>query len=599
MTELLPISDQVKALPELPGVYRYYDNGGALLYIGKAKNIRKRVSSYFIGEAKHAARIKLLVKKIAVVQHTVVDTERDALLLENSLIKEYQPKYNIALKDDKSFPYIKIVHERFPRIYFSRNYKKDGSEYFGPYTSVHQVRSLVELIKKLYPIRSCKLALSDKNIQSRKFRVCLEYHIGNCLGPCAGHQTEPEYNQNISEIRAMLKGKLADIRQILKGKMEEAALSLRFEEAEQWKIKLNSLKEYMDLSMIVNPGLGNMHVFGYYEDEKKAYVNYLYVFNGTVVKAKNMTILRKMNEDKDYLLWHAILEVIPELTSQEDILVSFLPSEQFADFELHVPKQGDKKKLLDLSLKNAFFIKQNELKKNTKLSNEDRILQLMKEELRMKETPAHIECFDNSNIQGAFPVASMVVFKNSKPSKADYRHFNIKTVEGPNDFASMEEVVYRRYKRLLEENAPLPQLIVIDGGKGQLSSAVESLKKLGLYEKIQVVSIAKRLEEIYYPGDRLPLYISKKSETLKVLQHIRNEAHRFAINFHRDQRSKGTIKTDLSEVPGIGQKTAEKLLTEIGSVQKIRAANLETISKVIGKAKALLVYQYFHPERQQ
>jgi excinuclease ABC subunit C len=599
MSELLSISDQVKALPELPGVYRYYDKNGALLYIGKAKSVKKRVVSYFLGEAKHAARIKLLVKQIAAIQHTVVDTERDALLLENSLIKEYQPKYNIALKDDKSFPYIKIVNERFPRIYFSRNYKKDGSEYFGPYTSVHQVRSLVELIKKLYPIRSCKLALTEKNIQSKKFRVCLEYHIGNCLGPCTGQQSEPEYNNNISEIRAILKGKLTDIKQILKNKMEEAATALRFEEAEIWRVKLSSLKEYMDLSTIVNPGLGNMHVFGYYEDEKKAYVNYLYVFDGTVVKAKNMTILRKMNEDKDYLLWHAILEVIPELSAQEDILVPFLPSEQFADFELHVPKQGDKKKLLDLSLKNAFFIKQNELKKNTKLSSEDRILQLMKEELRMKETPAHIECFDNSNIQGAFPVASMVVFKNAKPSKADYRHFNIKTVEGPNDFASMEEVVYRRYKRLLEENAPLPQLIVIDGGKGQLSSAVDSLKRIGLYEKIQVVSIAKRLEEIYYPGDRLPLYISKKSETLKVLQHIRNEAHRFAITFHRDQRSRGTIKSDLSAVPGIGKKTAEKLLTDIGSVKKIKAADLETISKVIGKSKALIVYSHFHPERVQ
>lgn len=596
MSELLSISEQVKALPELPGVYRYYDKEGALLYIGKAKSVKKRVSSYFNGESKHSARIKLLVKKIAVIQHTVVDTERDALLLENSLIKEYQPKYNIALKDDKSFPYIKIVNEAFPRIYFSRNYKKDGSEYFGPYTSLHQVRSLVELIKKLYPIRSCKLALTEKNIQAKKFRVCLEYHIGNCLGPCTGQQSELEYNKNISEIRAILKGKLADIKQILRSKMEEAALALRFEEAELWRIKLSSLKEYMDLSTIVNPGLGNMHVFGYYEDEKKAYINYLYVFDGTVVKAKNMTIARKMDEDKNYLIWHAIIEVIPELLAKEEILVPFLPTEQFPDFILNVPKQGDKRKLLDLALKNAFFIKQNELKKNTKLSNEDRILHLMKEELRMKDTPAHIECFDNSNIQGAFPVASMVVFKNAKPSKSDYRHYNIKTVEGPNDFASMEEVVYRRYKKLQEENLPLPQLIVIDGGKGQLSSAVESLKRLGLYEKIQVVSIAKRLEEIYYPGDRLPLYISKKSETLKVLQHIRNEAHRFAITFHRNQRSRGTIKTDLSEVPGIGRKTAEKLLAEIGSTKKIQAADLDTISKIIGKAKAMLVYQHFHPK---
>jgi excinuclease ABC subunit C len=595
MSETLPISDQVKALPELPGVYRYYDREGALLYIGKAKSLKKRVSSYFNNEARQVARIKLLVKKIALIQHTVVDTERDALLLENALIKEHQPKYNIALKDDKSFPYIKIVREPFPRIFFSRNYKKDGSEYFGPYTSVQQVRSLVDLIKKLYPIRSCKLVLNDKNIRSKKFRVCLEYHIGNCLGPCAGHQSEEAYQHNISEIRAILKGKLADVRQILKEKMEQAALSLRFEEAEQWKLKLHSLKAYMDLSTIVNPGLGNMHVFGYYEDDKKAYVNYLYVFDGTVVKAKNISIQRKMDEDRDYLLWHAILDVLSDVHTEDDILVPWLPAEQFSGFRLSVPKLGDKKKLLDLALKNAFFIKQNELKKNTKLSHEDRILQLMKEELRMQETPVHIECFDNSNIQGAFPVAAMVVFKHAKPSKADYRHFNIKTVEGPNDFASMEEVVYRRYQRLLNENAALPQLIVIDGGKGQLSSAVASLKRLGLYEKIQVISIAKRLEEIYYPEDKLPLYISKKSETLKVLQHIRNEAHRFAITFHRQQRTKGTIRTELADVPGIGKKSAEKLLSAIGSVKKIRAADLETLAQVLGPAKARIVFDFYHP----
>lgn len=590
------ILGQVKALPELPGVYRYYDKTGSLLYIGKAKNLKKRVNSYFTGDLKHSARIKLLVRKIKDIQFTVVNTERDALLLENSLIKEYQPKYNIALKDDKSFPYIKIVREPYPRIYFSRNYKNDGAEYFGPYTSLHQVRSLVELIKKLYPIRSCKLNLSTKNINSGKFRVCLEYHIGNCLGPCAGLQSESAYMENIREIRSMLKGKLSDIRQLLKDRMEDAAAELKFEEAESWKLKLQSLKEYMDLSIVVNPGLGNFHVFGYYEDEQKAYINYLYVFDGSIVKAKNLTIVRKLDETSAYLLTHAILETLGNNEIKEEILVPFSVDDLPDSYVFNIPKISDKKKLLDLAVKNAFLIKQNELKKNNGISREERILQLMKEELQLKRLPNRIECFDNSNFQGKYPVASMVVFKNAKPSKSDYRHFNIKTVEGPNDFASMEEIVYRRYKGLMEDGESLPDLIVIDGGKGQLASALKSAEKLGITDKVEIISIAKRLEEIYFPHDAFPLHISKRSETLKVLQHIRNEAHRFAITFHRNQRSRGTMRSQLTDIKGIGQKTTTLLLRKLGSVKKIREASLEELETITGKSRATIIYNSLHPE---
>lgn len=581
------LSDIVSALPEMPGVYRYYDKDGNLLYIGKAKNLKKRVASYFNNDNKQSNKTRLLVRKIVDIQHNVVDSERDALLLENSLIKEHQPRYNIALKDDKSYPFIKITHEPFPKVFFTRQYIKDGSEYFGPYTSLHHVRALIELIKKLYPIRDCNLNLSPKNIADKKFRVCLEYHIGNCLGPCEGKQSEQAYLKNIEEIRAILNGKFSAVRQVLKENMEQAAQNLQFEEAEAWKNKFLFLKDFMELSNIVNPGLGNFHVFGYYEDEKRAYVNYLYVYDGTIVKAKNIIIQRKLDETKEYLLEQAILDVILNSGSKDTVLIPFgLEDEHnLSEFSFSIPKVGDKKKLLDLAHKNALFIKKNEIKKNKNITNEERILQIMKEDLHLKVLPYHIECFDNSNIQGHFPVASMVVFKNTKPSRSDYRHFNIKTVEGPNDFDSMKEIVYRRYKRLLEENEPLPQLIVIDGGKGQLGMALESLQELGLDKKIQCISIAKRLEEIYYPGDSYPLHISKKSESLKVLQHIRNEAHRFAITFHRDQRSRGTIKTGLTEIQGIGPKTAELLLKKIGSVKKIKSTDPSTLEALIGKKK--------------
>lgn len=584
------IKKQVKALPEQPGVYRYYDVDGNLLYIGKAKNLKKRVSSYFLNQEKHSARIKLLVKRIYNIQFTLVDTEQDALLLENAMIKEHQPKYNIALKDDKSFPYIKIVKEPFPRIFFTRIYKNDGSEYFGPYTSFKEVRLMLDLIKRIYPTRSCSLPLNTLSIAKKKFKVCLEYHIGNCLGPCAAHQSVQSYDANIKEIRAMLKGKLSEIRNVLKERMDIAAQNLEFEIAEDYRIKIESLKEYIEQSTIVNPGMGSIHVFGFYKDEKKAYINYLYVYQGTIIRAKNFTVQNVLEENQEYILSYAILDTLKDNYENEEIIVPFEITELPKSYKIIIPKVGDKKKLAELSQKNAFQIKQNELKQNTGLSREERILQLMKNELRLKELPFHIECFDNSNFQGKFPVSAMVVFKNALPSKADYRHYNIKTVEGPNDFASMEEVVYRRYKRLVEENEPLPQLIVIDGGKGQLAAAIKSLQEVGIYDKVQVISIAKRLEEIYFPGDSYPLHINKKSETLKVLQHIRNEAHRFGITFHRNQRSKGSIKTGLTDIPGIGNTLAEKLLKTFGSISKIKEQSETELAKIIGKSKASIVY---------
>ncbi|MCO5231778.1 MAG: excinuclease ABC subunit UvrC [Chitinophagales bacterium] len=599
--KLLPkIADVVNALPEMPGVYRYYDKEGKLLYIGKAKNLKKRVASYFNRDQQQSAKTRLLVKKIADIQHNVVNTERDALLLENALIKQYQPKYNIALKDDKSYPFIKITNEHFPKVFFTRQYIKDGSEYYGPYTSLHYVRALMDLIKQIYPIRSCDLNLSPKNIQAKKFRVCLEFHIGNCLGPCEGRQTEEEYLKNIEEIRAILKGKLSTIRQVLKERMEEAAQNLQFEEAEKWKNKMLFLKDYMDRNHIVHPGLGNFHVFGYHDDEKKAYINYLYVYDGTVVKAKNVILTRKLDESKEYLLEHAIIDTIPQLENKDPLILPFELNEDngLEDYLYAIPKIGDKKKLLDLAHKNALFIKKNEIKKNVSIPNEERILLIMKEDLRMKVLPYHIECFDNSNIQGAFPVAAMTVFKNTKPSRSEYRHFNIKTVEGPNDFDSMKEIIYRRYKRVLEENRDLPQLIVIDGGKGQLSKAIESLEELGIASKVNVIAIAEKLEELYFPGDSYPLHLSKKSETLKVIQHIRDEVHRFAITFHRDQRSRGTIKTSLTDIPGIGPKTAELLLKKLGSIKKIRETESSDLEKLIGKSKAKLLLDYFSKETQ-
>lgn len=585
------LKDIIKNLPKQPGVYRYYDKDGKLLYIGKAKNLKNRVSSYFINKD-HSFRIELMVRKIFNIEYSIVSTERDALLLENALIKELQPKYNISLKDDKSYPYIKIVNEPFPRIYFTRKYENDGAEYFGPYTSVNHVRAILELIKKLYPIRSCSLPLNGKNIQAKKFKVCLEYHIGNCLAPCVGFQSKENYDNNIEQIRKIVKGRLQELRGVLKQQMQEFADKLEFENAEIIKIKLQSLKDYVTDSTVVNPGLGNFHVFGFTEDEKKAYINYMYVYEGTIIKTKSITLQKQLDETKEELMQFAVTDTLGQTTEKSSVLLPFEVKSEHEFIDISVPKIGDKKHIIELAQRNALFQKQKG-KEKTKPDNTERVLQLMKEELKLRELPVHIECFDNSNFQGTNAVSACVVFKNTKPSKKDYRHFNVKTVIGANDFDTMKEIVYRRYHRMIVEQQPLPNLIVIDGGKGQLSAAMESIYNLKLEHQVQVISIAKRLEEIYHPNDSYPLHISRKSETLKVIQQIRNEAHRFGITFHRNKRDKNTLKTELSEIKGIGETMANKLLQEFKSVKNIAQQSQEDLEKVIGKAKAKLVVEFF------
>lgn len=589
------LSNIIKNLPKNPGVYRYYDIDGKLLYIGKAKNLKNRVSSYFVNKD-HSFRIQMMVRRIHNIEYSIVPTEKDALLLENALIKELQPRYNIMLRDDKSYPYIKIVNEKFPRIYFTRKYENDGAEYYGPYTSVNHVRNILELIKKLYPIRSCSLPLNEKNIAANKFKVCLEYHIGNCLAPCVGFQSKENYDNNIEQIRKIVKGRLQELRSVLKQQMQDYADNLEFEKAEIIKIKLQSLKEYVSDSTVVNPGLGNFHVFGFTEDDKKAYINYMYVFEGTIIKTKAITLQKNLEETPDELMLFAITDTIGNTTEKVEVLLPFEVDTENDLIQISVPKIGDKKHIVELAQRNASFQKQKG-KEKTKVDHATRILELMKEELKLNHLPKHIECFDNSNFQGTNAVSACVVFKNAKPSAKDYRHFNVKTVVGANDFDTMKEVVYRRYHRMILEQQDLPNLIVIDGGKGQLAAAMESIYNLKLENQVQVISIAKRLEEIYYPNDPFPLHISKKSETLKVIQHIRNEAHRFGITFHRNKRDKNTLKTELHDIKGIGVKIAEKLLQEFGSVKKIEVLELAEIEKAIGKAKAEIVFNYFRDKR--
>jgi excinuclease ABC subunit C len=587
----MPLSSDIKNLPELPGVYRYYDCDGRLLYIGKAKNIRKRVSSYFIKTTGLPARTRLMVKQIHQIEFITVSSEKDAFLLENALIKEYQPKYNIELKDDKSYPYIVIVNEPFPRIFLTRNPKKDGSEHFGPFTSVHQVRAMLELIKKIYPIRSCSLNLSARSIQSKNYKVCLEYHIGNCLGPCAGLQSKEIYDHNIAHIRSMIKGNLGIVKQALQTEMQEHAVQLRFEEAASVKKQLSFLSQYVATSAIVNPKQGNLEVFGYAEDQQRAFVHYFRIVEGTIVKVRSLLLQKKLEETPEDILAHGILEILGSNLNGQQIIVPFDIPFIAESVQTIIPKAGEKKKLLDLAQRNATEQKIKYTPTVKKVPASVRLLEQMKEDLRMLVLPEHIECFDNSNLQGSNPVAAMVVFRNGKPSVKEYRTFNIKTVTGPDDFASMKEVVGRRYKRVLEDGQELPQLIVIDGGKGQLSAACEALDTLGLSGRVQIISIAKRLEEIYYPGDSFPLHISKKSETLKVLQHLRNEAHRFAITFHRKKRNISALKTNLTEIAGIGKKTADALLITFRSEKKIREASLEQLSAIVGNDKARKVFQ--------
>ncbi|NNC95465.1 MAG: excinuclease ABC subunit C [Chitinophagales bacterium] len=593
-------NDIRKSIPKLPGVYKFLGDEDQLLYVGKAKNLKNRVSSYFIKKKYESARIKLLSRRTHRIEFTVVDTEQDALLLENSLIKENQPKYNVQLKDDKSYAYICIKKERFPRIFFTRKLIKDGSEYLGPYTSLHKARTIMGVIKSIFPLRTCTLKLSEKNIEAGKFKVCLEYHIGNCLGPCVNYQSEEDYQSNVDQVRNILKGKLQLVQRHLKDKMQIASESFEFEKANAIKEKISYLESYQSKSTIVNPRLEDLAVYAFAREKDIVTVYYLYVSNGTIIQSKSIELKVKMDESDEDLLNYVITDTeINNKNEAKEILLPFEIDYPDSSKTILVPSRGDKKHLLDLAMKNATFnlkekLHQQSLQKGE--SRENRVLKTLQEDLRMKVMPMHIECFDNSNIQGSFPVASVVVFKNGKSSKKEYRHFNIKTVEGPNDFASMEEIVYRRYFRFIEEKIELPQLIVIDGGKGQLSSAVKSLKKLHIYSKLTIIGIAKKLEEIYFPEDPIPLHINKKSESLKLIQRVRDEAHRFAIEFHRNKRKKTLSTSELEMIEGVGPKTIEKLISEMKSVKKIKQASLKELAYIIGDTKAKLVYAYFRDQ---
>lgn len=590
-----PLELQIQTLPDSPGVYQYYDKDDKLLYVGKAKNLKKRVASYF-NKVHDTGRTNVMVKKIVTIKHIVVPTETDALLLENNLIKNMQPRYNILLKDDKTYPWICIKKEPFSRIFTTRNMVKDGSEYFGPYTSFKTVHTLLDLIKELYPLRTCNYDLSPANIKSGKYKVCLEYHLGNCKGPCEGYMGLEEYQGNIDAIREILKGNFKESLKGFKAHMQELAMDMRFEEAQKIKDKITILEKYQSRSTVFNPKLSNIDVFTIVSDEGMAYVNFIQVSHGAIIRSHTLEIKKKLEESNEELLELAIIELRErfDLRSKE-ILVPF-ELNLGENLNVTVPKAGDKKMILDLSERNAKFYRMEQLKQIKIVDPErhtTRIMAQMQKDMRLPEEPRHIECFDNSNIQGTNPVSACVVFKDGKPSKKDYRHFNIKTVEGPDDFASMEEVVFRRYRRLLDENQPLPQLIVIDGGKGQLSSALKSLDVLGLRGKITIVGIAKRLEEIYYPGDPVPMYLDKKSETLKIIQHLRNEAHRFGITHHRDKRSKSALQTSVEAIPGIGEKTMVTLLKHFKSVKRMAASSEEEIAKVVGPSKAKKITEYY------
>ena len=594
----MPTTEHIKGLlkliPEKAGVYRYYDKNETLLYVGKAKNLKKRVSSYFNKKQEHG-KTKVLVSKIHDIKYVVVPTEIDALLLENNLIKKHQPKYNVALKDGKTYPWICIKNEPFPRIFQTRNVIKDGSAYFGPYTSVRLVKTLLDFFHQLYPLRNCSLSLTDKNINAKKFKVCLEYHIGNCLGPCEHKQTTEEYQLGIEHIQQIIKGDIKSVTQHLKTAMLHFSEKMEYEKAQSVKEKIDLLNNYQAKSTIVNPKINDVDVFTILSDEDTAFVNYLKINSGAIIQAHTLELNKKLNETEEELLQLAIIELRQRFEStSKTIYCSHSLDNVWEDLSITIPKIGDKKKLIDLSLRNAKYMlldKQKRKINNIEKQDNKRILEQLQKDLSLIDRPRHIECFDNSNTQGTNPVAACVVFKNARPSKKDYRHFNIKTVVGPDDFASMEEVVYRRYKRLLEEEQPLPELIVIDGGKGQLSSAVKSLDKLKLRGKVAIIGIAKRLEEIYFPLDSVPLYLDKRSESLKLIQQLRDEAHRFGIMHHRKQRGKDSLGTLLDKIEGIGPKTVELLVSHFGSVKKVMEAKKEELEKLIGKAKAKKIYK--------
>lgn len=587
----------IRTMPGKPGVYQYFDKTGKILYIGKAKNLKKRVSSYFGRERHSYGKIWHLVRRVADIRHIVVDTELDALLLENNLIKKYQPRYNVMLKDDKTFPWICIKNEPFPRIFPTRNLVRDGSKYFGPYASVRTMHSLLELIRQLFQYRTCRLNLTPENIAARKFRLCLEYHIENCKGPCEGLQDEADYMQTISNIQQILKGNLRMVTDELKRLMKQYADVFAFEKANLVKEKILLLEKFQAKSTVVNPSLSNVEVFSIISDESHGFVNFLKVVDGAIIQSHTLELRKRLDESDAELLEMAIAELRQRFDSDaREVILPFRPGLTLPDVRFIVPQRGDKKKLLELSERNAKYYRL-ERKKRQELVDPDRharrIMKKMQDDLRLPEPPEHIECFDISNTQGNYSVAAMVVFHKAKPSKKDYRHYNIRTVEGPNDYASMEEAVFRRYRRLKEEEQPLPQLVVVDGGKGQLSSALAALEKLGLRKKMTVIGIAKRLEEIYFPGDTLPMYIDKKSDTLKVIQHMRDEAHRFGIKHHRGRREKGSLRSELLGIKGIGPATEKKLLQTFKSVAGIQKAMHEELEAVAGKAKTDLLRKHF------
>lgn len=587
---------KLKTLPEKPGVYHYFDKTGTIIYVGKAKNLKKRVSSYF-SKIHDQAKTNVLVRKIVAIEYIVVDTEIDALLLENNLIKKYQPKYNIQLKDDKTYPWICIKKEPFPRVFSTRKYIKDGSQYFGPYPSGRIMHTYLDLIRELFPLRTCSLDLAQNKIEKANYKVCLDFHIGKCKGPCENKQSAAEYNAMIAQIEGILKGNITAVIEQLVSWMNNHAAAFRFEEAQEIKTSIELLKKHQVKSTIVSPTIHQVDVLTAIEDDATVFINYLIVNHGSIIQGITLEVVRKNDETKE----DVITTILPELrerykSESREILVEEPIDWELDNMRFFAPQRGDKKALVDLSLRNAKYyriekLKQEKIKDPERHTN--RILDTMMRDLRLKEPPAHIECFDNSNIQGTNPVSACVVFKDAKPSKKDYRHFNVQTVEGPDDFATMREAVFRRYRRLLDENEPLPQLIIIDGGKGQLGAALDALEKLDLRGKIAIIGIAKRLEELFYPGDSLPLYLDKRSETLKVIQQLRNEAHRFGITHHRNRRSKSALSNELESIPGIGPSTVEDLIKTFKSVKRIKEQKEAAIASVIGPAKAKIICAFF------
>lgn len=596
------IKDFITRLPDLPGVYKYFDDEQRILYVGKAKNLKKRVSSYFSKQHDHG-KTRVLVSKIRHIEFTVVDSETEALLLENNLIKEFQPRYNINLKDDKTYPLIRITKERFPKVFPTRQPVADGSEYFGPYASVRAMHFVLDFVKQLYPIRNCNLALSKKNIEIGKFAVCLEYHLGNCKGPCEGKQTEADYLESIQNIKYVLRGKLGEVKNHLKAEMLEAAEAYRFEEAAQFKDKIELLEKFRSNSVVANHLSGNIDVFNLDTDNKFAFVNFLRVADGMVIQTRTFECKKILDEKPDEILQFAMSEIHSLYgTDIDEVVLPFYPEFLPGNFRITVPKAGEKLKLLELSKKNAMLFRKDRISQYEKLNPEfrvERLLTQMKQDLRLTELPAHIECFDNSNFHGDYAVSACVVFKDGKPAKKDYRHFNVKTVIGPDDFATMREVISRRYSKILQDQEPLPQLIVVDGGKGQLSAAVDAMKEVGIYGKVAVIGIAKKLEELFYPEDSVPLHLDKKSETLKIIQQMRDEAHRFGITHHRKRRNKGGLSSELEAIPGIGEESIQLLLRKFKSLKKIREAGMEELSLAIGNARAGIVFNHYHADHAQ